>query len=88
VQLFAGEAAALVASFDLVVANLTQELLIQLGEELIRLGRRHLILSGITHDQLDRIQNRFNTIGQFETSDLFSENEWVCLHLSYATTVD
>lgn len=48
--------------FDLVVANIHAEALVQLAPQLIRLARAHLILSGVLASKLDAVQRAFASL--------------------------
>ena len=80
IDYFVGSASALDSQFDVVVANLTANIHRSVSKDLIRLSKRHLILSGITVEQaeftLDGFRN--STLRVVETSE---ENGWMALHL-------
>jgi ribosomal protein L11 methyltransferase len=88
VQLFVGDTTVLKSKFDLVVANLTLEILQQLAGELIRLSHRNLIVSGFMSDHSEDVLQLFERVFPFQTSNVLVMNEWACLHLQYATTPD
>lgn len=79
VRLIGGETYAVASDFDLVVGNLTASIIRNLEQELSRLARRFLILSGFTIEQGPELLTRFEPA--FELIQQYSQNEWVCYKL-------
>ncbi|MBN1382986.1 MAG: 50S ribosomal protein L11 methyltransferase [Deltaproteobacteria bacterium] len=65
--------------FDLIIANLTANLLVKLHKHLISLLEQdgHLILSGIIEQDKPEIEKHYYT-GALELQRIITEKEWVC----------
>jgi ribosomal protein L11 methyltransferase len=79
VQIVAGTSRVFAGSFDLVVANLTLQLLLQMSVEMRRLVDRHLLISGFTVDQAARVAEIFQ--GWLQLESRRERNGWVSLVL-------
>lgn len=79
--LFAGTTRSLARPFDLVAANLTGALLQSLADELIRLCRRFLVVSGFTSDQRDPVRNLFEDRSPLRVRREWTKNDWSCFLL-------
>lgn len=66
------------ASADLVTANLTALVIVELFPELLKATCGRLILSGILEAQLDLIESRLNELGVTDF-DLDSDGEWIAI---------
>lgn len=62
---------------DLVLANLHAELALELGPELRRLARRHLLLAGILRDREDKVRAAFDPWGPLRWRE--EDGRWVAL---------
>jgi len=80
IDFFAGSASSLHTSYDLVLANLTAAIHRRESADLKRLAGRHLVLSGITGDQVEYTLEAF-TGPEFRLLELREENGWSALHL-------
>jgi ribosomal protein L11 methyltransferase len=81
ILLFTGAIGALHDSFDLVVANLTCNLLRSLSSNILRVTERDLILSGFTTDQADLVLDGFGSAFSTSVEQRWDLNGWTCLHL-------
>lgn len=80
IRLLAGESTAIRTRFDLVVANLTANILRSVASELFRLARKELIISGITVDQEELVESRFREISSsIRRLGRWEEQDWVAL---------
>jgi len=80
IQYFTGRSDSLIGQFEVLVANLTAYIHRSVSNELTRLSKEHLILSGITTEQ------REFTLDQFQSSNMKlvdekEENGWLALYL-------
>lgn len=62
--------------FDLVVANLYAEVLVDLAPEILPLVGRHLVLAGVLADRAHLVESAFAELGPSRRQQ---EGEWVCL---------
>ena len=65
--------------YDLVMANLFAEVLIQLAPELLRVTGGRLVCAGILSSKADRVVDALSDLRLDERID---DGEWVCLHWS------
>jgi ribosomal protein L11 methyltransferase len=79
--LFAGTTRSLIHPSDLVAANLTCAILHELADELIRLCRRCLVVSGFTIDQTPQVRLLFEEGSPFRVRREWTRNGWSCLLL-------
>ena len=64
--------------YDLVVANLFAEVLVDLAPELLRVTSKHLVLAGILNEKADSVLKALSTL---EVRDKTTSEAWTCLHL-------
>ena len=66
-------------TFDLVVANILLNTLVELQSKLIEATSPggHIVLSGITDDQIDELQRAYET--QVRCENILSDDEWRCI---------
>ena len=67
------------ASADIVCANLTAPVIIELLPNLLGATCGHLILSGILADQIDLVRSRINELGISELGEFTSDGEWAAI---------
>lgn len=68
----------LVGPYDLVVANLFAEVLVELADELVRLTGQHLVLAGVLADRADKVIDRLSP--PLALSAAIRDGDWVSLH--------
>jgi len=66
------------ASFDLVCANLTADLILALLPELLNVTCGHLILSGILNEQSEAIAARLHDHGISSDWEIMQDGDWAC----------
>lgn len=81
VRLFVGDTSGLGGSFEIVLANVTCNIIRVIAADLCRLGRDNLVLSGFTVDQEILVRDAINEYSRFSVAQRFELNEWVCLDL-------
>lgn len=81
VQLFVGDTAGLCGSFEVVLANLTCNIIRMVASDLCRLSRDHIVLSGFTLEQEILVRDAIKEHSSFSVAQRFELNEWVCLDL-------
>ena len=64
--------------FDLVVANLFAEVLVELANELVRVSSRHLVLAGILTEKVDMV---LEALHPMTLEERIESDAWTCLHL-------
>jgi ribosomal protein L11 methyltransferase len=64
-----------VDSADIVIANISATVLVDIADELLRIAKKHLILTGFPESELAAIQKTFGD------GDVTAINEWRCLSL-------
>jgi ribosomal protein L11 methyltransferase len=69
----------LTASTDLVCANLTADVILQMLPSLLNVTCGRLILSGILDTQIDAITERLREFGVAEDAETIQDGEWVAL---------
>ena len=67
---------------DLVVANITAEILVLLADEISSYVKNGavLIMSGILNDRVDKVVNAFSALG-FNTDEIISRGEWTAVSM-------
>lgn len=81
VQLLPGGPEVISGQFDVVLANLTCNILRRIDTDLVRLTARDLIVSGFTEDQVELVVECFCKQHPFRVEQQVESNGWVCLHL-------
>ena len=66
------------ASFDLVCANLTADVILALLPELLNVTCGRLILSGILNEQIEAIAARLNECGVSSSWEIMQDGDWAC----------
>ena len=82
IGVFVGSINCLRRTFDLVVANLTLEILSKSAVELVRLAGNHLIVSGLTEDQIHLVVELVSHDFPFRETNSWSRNGWACVQMS------
>jgi ribosomal protein L11 methyltransferase len=77
-EFFVGSIDEATASADMVCANLTADVILQLLPTLIRLTCGRLILSGILDTQVESIEARLQELGVNSDYEITQDGEWAC----------
>jgi ribosomal protein L11 methyltransferase len=67
--------------FDLILANILMNPLLQLAEDMQKYSSSTLVLSGFKTDQVQSIEEKYKSLG-FTPAKTFSRNDWISLVLS------
>lgn len=68
-------------SFELVVANIIDGVLLKLKDQLINLCEKTLVLSGILEENLEELSLAFTESKDFKVTEVTQDKEWVCVVL-------
>jgi len=77
-EFFVGSIDEATASADMVCANLTADVILELLPTLIRLTCGRLILSGILDTQVESIEARLREVGITSDYEITQDGEWAC----------
>ena len=64
--------------YDLVVANLFAEVLVDLADDLLRVSSKHLVLAGILNEKSEMV---LDALHPMRLEERIQTNDWTCLHL-------
>ncbi|MCK5809168.1 50S ribosomal protein L11 methyltransferase [bacterium] len=79
VDLKVADIAKMDGTYDVVIANIISSILLSLRDDLIRLTKKHLILSGILEGEKQRIIDAFQTDSLRFTGVMTQKGEWISL---------